>query len=185
MPADPVADASACDVPRRAAPHKRFEHPGYGFASRNFFLEFVAAREIADNAQHYFGAIEYDEPLSYDVIELPFHVSLAETAKLSSIPLEMLIELNPGYSPHLPRGSHVVPMGSTVRVPAGEGDRFLQFASRGLKTHKGPLEHRVARGESLGQIASMYGVSASRIREANPSLKRKPRRGQRLYIPFD
>ncbi len=87
--------------------------------------------------------------------------------------------------PAVREGDQPVPMGSTLRVPAGEGERFLQFASRGMRTHKGPLEHRVARGETIGQIATMYGVSPSRIQEANPNLKRKPHRGQRLYIPFD
>lgn len=165
---------------------KRFDHRVYGFASRNFFLEFVAAKEIVDNAERYFGRIEYDGPLNYDVIDLPFHISLTEVAALSSTPMEMLIELNPALDEKVLSGLLPVPMGTTIRVPDNQGGRFLQLASRGRKTNRDPLTHRVSRGESVAKIARMYGVSESSIREANPRLKkRKPRRGQRLYIPFD
>jgi len=164
---------------------KQFEHPSYGFASRNFFLEFVAAREIVDNANHYFGTIDFDDPLSYDVVELPFHISLVEVSKLTGISLDELYALNPSFSDRVFGGGMLVPRGSTVRVPDGSGDRFVQLASKGLKTSIAPLAHTVARGESLKSIALMYGVPEMSIREANPSLKRRPRRGQRLYIPFD
>lgn len=164
---------------------KKFDHPGYGFASRNFFLEFVAAREIVDNAEKYFGRIQYDEPLSYDVVDLPFHISLAEIANLSNIPMDQLRELNAAFSNRMLSGDRLIPMGSTVRVPEGEGSRFLELASRGLKTTTAPLDHVVARGESLSTIARMYGISSDRIRQANPGLRRKPRRGQKLVIPFD
>lgn len=164
---------------------KKFDHPGYGFASRNFFLEFVAAREIVDNAQKYFGPIQYDEPLSYDVVDLPFHISLAEVAKMSGIPVNQLSRLNPAFSGKMLRGDRLIPKGSTVRVPEGEGSRFLQFASRGSRTTTAPLNHTVARGESLSTIARLYGISSQEIRKANPGLRRKPRRGQRLVIPFN
>jgi len=164
---------------------RKFDNPAYGFASRNFFLEFVAAREIVDNAQKYFGPIQYDEPLSYDVVDLPFHISLAEVAKMSNIPIDQLSYLNPGFSGKMLKGTMLIPKGSTVRVPEGEGSRFLQLASKGMKTTTAPLNHTVARGESLTTIARMYGVSSQEIRAANPGLRRKPRRGQRLVIPFD
>jgi membrane-bound lytic murein transglycosylase D len=164
---------------------KRFDHPKYGFASRNFFLEFVAAREIADNAEHYFGRIEYEQPLSYDVMELPFHISLPEVAKMSDVSIEEIYELNPAIEDRTLIGKVVLPMGSTLRVPEKKGDKFLTMAQRASHTSRAPLKHVVARGESLVQIARMYGVPAYRIREANPSLRKKPRRGQKLYIPFD
>lgn len=164
---------------------KNFDHSSYGFASRNFFLEFVAACEIVDNAETYFGTIRYDEPLSYDVVDLPFHISLAEVARMSGISLVQLSQLNPAFSGKMLRGDTLIPKGSTVRVPEGEGSRFLQLASRGSKTTTAPLNHTVARGESISTIARMYGVSSEDIRAANPGLRRKPRRGQRLVIPFD
>ncbi|MBI4126135.1 MAG: lytic transglycosylase domain-containing protein [Deltaproteobacteria bacterium] len=43
---------------------RRFEHPGYAFASRNFFCEFLAAVEVTERAPAYFGSITYDEPVA-------------------------------------------------------------------------------------------------------------------------
>lgn len=42
----------------------RFDHPGYAFASRNFFCEFLAAVEVTERAPAYFGSITYDEPIA-------------------------------------------------------------------------------------------------------------------------
>jgi len=164
---------------------RNFDHPSYGFASRNFFLEFVAAREIVDNADRFFGKIDYDSPLSYDVIELPFHISLPEVAKMADISIDDLIRLNPAFDDRVFSGKMPVPMGSTLRVPENSGTQFLALAERARNTTRMPLEHIVAKGESLGEIAAMYGVPESRIMEANPGLKRKPKSGQHLYIPFD
>lgn len=41
---------------------KNFDHPAYGFASRNFFLEYLAALHVAENSEKYFGPIEFDKP---------------------------------------------------------------------------------------------------------------------------
>jgi membrane-bound lytic murein transglycosylase D len=46
------------------------------------------------------------------------------------------------------------------------------------------VQHVVRRGDTLGEIAGLYGVSVSAIRAANPGVRaRELRIGQRLIIP--
>ncbi len=164
---------------------KGFDHPAYGFASRNFFLEFVAAREAVDNASQFFGAIEYEKPLSYDVVELPFFVALPAVAKLSNISMSDLMTLNPQFSDEVFAGELPLPAGTTVRLPENKGQHFAELAQRTLGRTHAPFEHIVAGGETLPEIASLYGVPVENIREANPALKQKPREGQKIVIPVE
>ena len=42
---------------------QRYDHPKFGFASRNFYTEFLAARDVASNAQRFFPeGVRYDPP---------------------------------------------------------------------------------------------------------------------------
>lgn len=44
---------------------REYEHPKFGFASRNFYAEFLAAREIAARPEQFFPeGLTYDEPLA-------------------------------------------------------------------------------------------------------------------------
>ena len=50
---------------------RNYSGPGFGFASRNFYTEFLAAREIARNPQRFFPeGLNYERPLSLDRIRL-------------------------------------------------------------------------------------------------------------------
>jgi len=43
---------------------ERYDGPAFGFASRNYYAQFLAAREIAVNPEHYFSeGIHYETPL--------------------------------------------------------------------------------------------------------------------------
>jgi len=164
---------------------KKFQHRSYGFASRNFFLEFLAALYVAEHFDEFFGEIEFDEPLRYEVVRSTYHISLPDVARVSRIPMETLEELNPAFSARVRSGKKLLPKGFSVRVPEGRGDIFLASAARAPKSRTGPLKHVVKRRETLNSIASMYGVIQSEIRKANRNVRRRPRRGQVLVIPFD
>lgn len=43
---------------------ERYDHPSFGFASRNYYAQFIAAREIASNPRQYFAeGVIYETPL--------------------------------------------------------------------------------------------------------------------------
>lgn len=101
-----------------------YRNPSYGFASRNFYPSFLAARMVVNNYKHYFGDIPIRPPLQYDLATLPRPMTLSEVAHLLEVPTERLRELNPALSPLLFTQARYFPAGSTVRIPAGSGPRF-------------------------------------------------------------
>ncbi len=105
---------------------KYFDHPSYGFASRNFYLEFLAALDVAKNHQRYFGDIRFDPPMRYDLVQVKTPVILPDIAQASGISLETLTDLNPAYSEAVIAGKLPLPAGSELRVPERKGETFLK-----------------------------------------------------------
>lgn len=164
---------------------RRFQHPGYQFASRNFFLEFLAALDVAEHGYRYFGEVAHQPPLRFELVRPGYHLSLPDVAHAARIPVEELIALNPGLTRPVREGRTLLPLGFPLRVPEGRGELFLAAAARTPKSHRGPLKHRVVRGETLATIADLYGVTVANLMKANSGVGRRPRRGETIVVPFD
>ena len=53
----------------------------FKFASKNFYAEFLAAREVARNPVRYFGSIAQKPPLRYHHVELPFFLDFRDAVR--------------------------------------------------------------------------------------------------------
>ena len=162
---------------------RNFSHPAYGFASRNFFLEFLAAYDVAEHAEKYFGQIVHDQPLKYETVHTQYNVSFPEVARIARLDLAELQELNPRFTGAIFSGSRPLPVGYEIRVPPGRGELFLAAAARAPQSRTGPVNHVVQNGETLPSIASMYGVSPAAILKSNRHVGRTLVPGQKLLIP--
>lgn len=158
---------------------RRFNHPSYGFASRNFYIEFLAVLDAVRNHKKYFPNVQFDEPLSYDVVWTNEPIMLPAAAKKSGIPLQILEELNPAYNNSVFAGVVPFPARSELRVPKNKSEVFLSSAERLPSPF--PFWHTVSEGESIYEIADMYNVSVEDIQRANKYGKRL-RPGQRVRI---
>ena len=169
---------------------QRYKHRRFGFASRNFYCEFLAALDVDRNAEFYFGPLPHDAPPAVETVVTDAHYSVTTLSRAFGIDLGMLRELNPSLRRAVWRGRKRVPPKFTLRVPRREGapkpavqlaaipkgERFAhQLAAR---------THRVRRGETLSAIARRYGVSLrtlmtnNRLRSAH-----RIRIGQVLKLP--
>lgn len=164
---------------------RQFKHKAYGFASRNFYLEFLAAYEVAEHAERYFGRIEHAKPLECDVVKSNYHLSLPHVANLAGISMEELHELNPSFSSKVLSGDPLLPRRTEIRVPHKRGDLFLASAARAPKSRTGSLHHVVRKGETISSIAAAYGVTPTAIRKSNDSIGRNLYDGQKLLIPAE
>lgn len=102
-----------------------FKNNSYGFASRNFYPSFLAALEIVDNYPQYFGQLQIEEPMTYEVIALPRRVSFHDIAGLLDLDVASLHDLNPAFLPSFFEEDIYLPAGAPIRVPLGEGNRVL------------------------------------------------------------
>jgi membrane-bound lytic murein transglycosylase D len=150
--------------------------------TRDYVPKLIAAALIAKEPARYgFDSLTEMAPLEFDEVTITAATGLDVLARLADTTTRALVELNP----HFFRG--VTPPNRTVivRVPRGTGPTVARrWTELPPSERVSFLEHRVARGETLSQIAKRYGVSTSLLQAANPGVKpTRLRIGQRLTVP--
>jgi membrane-bound lytic murein transglycosylase D len=166
---------------------ENYEGPHFKFASKNFYAEFLAAREVATHYDRYFGRLELEPTLVYRRVELPFYLEFDRAAHLLGVTRGELAQLNPGLRPPVLTGAKYIPRGQMLRIPGDANPRqFIadvpDSARKGAQ--KVSTEVRVARGDTLYGIGRRHQVSWQAIAAAN-NLGPRARLmvGQRLILP--
>lgn len=170
---------------------RRYKSRTFGFASRNFYAELLAAIEVEKNSAKYFGPIKRDPLLRYDEVDLQHFVSLENLARAANTSTERLVALNPAFGSLIRNGKLHVPRGRRLRIPAGtrkDFDRRYAALSPRAKADRQAAAfafHKVRRGQTLGGIAQRYGTSARTLQRLN-GLRSAHfiRIGQRLRVPL-
>ncbi len=144
----------------------------FKFASRNFYSEFLAAREVARDYRQHFGELVLDKPLSSETVVLAGYGSLPEIARQLNLELEVLGDLNPALRNPVLRGQKYVPRGFHLRLPA-QSDRDWQsvLAELAPKIYKNYQKrsriYTVRRGDTAGEISRIHGVNLRDLIAAN------------------
>lgn len=151
---------------------RRYKSRTFGFASRNFYAELLAAIEVEKNSATYFGPIKRDPLLRYDEVELAHFVSLENLARTANTNTERVLALNPSFRSLVRNGELHVPRGHRLRIPAGtrkDFDRRYAALSPRAKADRqvAALTHTVRRGETLGGIAQRYRTSVRTLQRLN------------------
>ncbi len=102
-----------------------YKSRSFGFASSNFFAEFLAALQVERNSEKYFGQFERDKSISFSEFILNDYVSAKDLSIYTRIPMDTLIELNPGLSESVYAGKLLIPAGYVLRIPMEMRDSFL------------------------------------------------------------
>ena len=163
--------------------------PTFGFASKNFYAEFLAAVHVEENYQKYFGQLKIEKPFTFDVVKLDKYVSLASLVYYTNIAKETLVELNPALSLRVLRGTQLIPNGYDLRIPQDRKEDFLVAYKRIPKHQKFVQQvrnrfHRVRHGDTLSYLAKKYRTSVEAIIEINDlDDSRFIRIGENLKIP--
>ena len=162
----------------------------FGFASRNFYVSFLAALEIDHNPEKYFGDIEPNHEIKFQEVVLPAFVPLAALEHALKIDQERLQALNPSLLPAVWNGQRHVPKGYHLRLPL-EGEKWTteelsaRLPQRELYAAQlEPRRYRVQRAESLAIIAARYNVTTQELSQLNgiaPNAKLRP--GRSLVVP--
>jgi len=98
---------------------REYHSPSFGFASRNFYVSFLAALTIAQNPGKYFGGLARNTEPGFHELKLPSSSSLNSLVRATGIDRETLRSLNPALRPAVWNGQRVVPAGYILRLPAG------------------------------------------------------------------
>ena len=170
---------------------KRFQGATFGFASRNFYVAFLAALEVDRNAEKYFGPMTRLPETESTPVEVPDDISVDALAKSFRVDMGALRVLNPALRPPIWNGSRLVPRGYRLRLPGtipvadvAAGWARLPPNLRYV-AQRNDGSHRLRRGETLAGVAAASGVSLPRLLAANGwSSTTAVARGELVRIPM-
>ena len=144
----------------------------FKFASRNFYAEFLAAREVARNYRVYFGELALDKPAKSQEVVMAGYSSLPEIARQLELELHVLRHLNPALRDPVVRGQKYVPRGFSLRLPVhSDRDWQMVIAELAPKIYKNYQKqtqiYTVQKGDTAAEIARMHGVNLNDLIAAN------------------
>jgi membrane-bound lytic murein transglycosylase D len=142
----------------------------FGFASRNFYCEFIAALHIVRNYQDYFGEIEFKPPLVFQEFELPYYVKLSSITSHFNLTAVELREYNPALRDPIFKGTKHLPKHYRLRFPV-QVDPEAMFASiptsELFEEQKLSKWYKVRRGDTLSNIARRHRTSIAALMALN------------------
>lgn len=162
---------------------ERYDGRRFGFASRNFYAQFLAARRVARNHERHFGTIERQSPAAVRIVPLPFYADSKDLERHLGVSGDVLSRLNPSLRPAVIRAEKYIPKGFELRLPAAvaltEGGKPLaNLPTQYRHVEQRPSSvHMVRSGETLSHIAKRYNISVSQLESLNTI-----RDGDRIYV---
>jgi membrane-bound lytic murein transglycosylase D len=168
----------------------RYRSRSFGFASRNFYTEFLAALDVETDPERYFGPLPKDLPDQPQIVVLKAYHKAPTLARSFGLPLDMLRDHNPALLRPVWSGDKLVPRGYPLRLPEGHPGPAPEVVLASIPAKERFTEqvrdrqYRVHRGDTLSKIARRFGVKESDLVRANNLRNRHHLRvGQRLEIP--
>lgn len=159
----------------------------FGFASRNFYVSFLAALDVDRNYTQYFGPIDRLPRDDSRTLSLPDYVPLNALERVFAVDRDTLRGLNLALLDPVWNGERYVPRGFELRVPRTIDPKraLAQLADHErFDGQKRDAVHRVKRGETLAAIAKRHGTTVAQLRALNGlSSSKSLRAGTTLKLP--
>lgn len=152
---------------------RQYKSPSFGFASRNFYVSFLAALTIDRNPDKYFGNLRRNPEMTFTEVEMPAFIPLPVLEKTLRIDRARLAAMNPALRPPVWSGSRYVPKGYRLRLPPEARSWTSTLLAQQVALSDQYLNqprsrsHRVRNGETLGVIAKRYGLTATSLARLN------------------
>ncbi len=161
------AKASKGDYERIFQEH---ESELFKFASRNFYSEFLAAREVAKNYKTYFGPLPIEPPINSKAVVLPNYALVGDLVKHLKVDLETFKALNLGLREPVYLGQKLIPKGYEVRVP--QQGKIVRLADNIppeiLKEDQAQTTmYQVRQGDTAYSIALTHGITVANLLRGN------------------
>src|SRR5579862_760931 len=126
---------------------REYQGRAFGFASRNFYAEFLAALDVERDYQTYFGDLSVDPPLRAHERRLDRALGIEAAARFARTDRTELALLNPALSSAIVSGRRPIPAGYRLRMPeagqAGFDSRLAEFSAEERVTRVAAPEPRI------------------------------------------
>jgi membrane-bound lytic murein transglycosylase D len=169
---------------------RNYHSPSFGFASRNYYVSFLAALTVDRNPEKYFGPIKREPEARFREVSMPAFVTVSALTHALHISPSELRKLNPALLPACWENQRRVPKGYVLRLPINGpawtsdmlADRLSPSDLQARQTV--PERRRVMKGETLASIAGDYGMKPGELARLNRiSARTRLRPGRFLRVP--
>lgn len=182
-----IRDVNSADIGRIITEYKG---PRFGFASRNFYPQFLAALEVDTRAEEFFGPIFKDREPEFQTVELDAYIEARILAETLGVSINDLERDNPALQPSVWSGTKRIPKGYALKIDRASFNASLLAginavpASQLFGEQIPDVSYTVRRGDSLSVIAERYDTSVSELVAINQLRNRNQIRvGQSLLLP--
>jgi membrane-bound lytic murein transglycosylase D len=170
---------------------RRHKSRTFGFASRNYYVAFLAALDVDREAEKYFGPLTRHVEVKAHTVTVPAYVPVTALERVFTVDRYLLRSLNPSLTAAVWEGDRYVPKGYLLRVPESvaaapdPGARFATLdAAEKFEGQKADKLYRVRSGDTLSGIAAAHGTTVATLMRINGmSRANRLRRGQLLHMP--
>jgi membrane-bound lytic murein transglycosylase D len=169
---------------------RNYSGRAFGFASRNFYVAFLAAKQIDQNSQQYFPGVAPNKAIDYALFKLPAYVPVDALASTLRVRQQDLKAHNRAVQNTIWQGSKYLPKDYTLRLPVTMLDAPLSELMAGLppdavfSSQLPDMFHTIQRGDTLSEIADTYGTRVSTLVALNGlGNSHRIRAGQQLRLP--
>ena len=182
-----VRDVASMDIGKIISDYRG---PRFGFASRNFYPQFLAALEVDSRSEEFFGTIFRDREPVYQSFEMDAFVDSRLLAETLGVSIKDLQRDNPALQPSVWSGTKRIPRGYVVKIDRTSYRNDLAGAIHAIPASElygeqiPDVSYTVRRGDSLSVIADRYDTSISELVAINQLRDRnRIRVGQTLLLP--
>jgi membrane-bound lytic murein transglycosylase D len=160
----------------------------FGFASKNFFSEFMAALEVSKYPRQYFPGIVMSEPVPFSEIAIEDYVHISTLEKHFEMTRDEIAEYNPSLRPPVISGKKRIPKDYLFKVPVDRNlnlNELYAAIPANLKFNKQVRVrwYTVRRGDTLSTIARRMRTSVWKLKQMNMIRGHRIYKGQVLEIP--
>lgn len=156
-----------------AAIIQNYKSRSFGFASRNFYTEFLAALEVSRNHNKYFTNVEPEPEYRFKEVVLPQNASASSLVAMTKVPLESLKEHNLSLRPVVWTGKRAIPAGYKLRVPYDTTEQRLALAEARTSSETRPAPTISRRPGDLRIIPASF-VKKTKDANAAPVVSAEP-----------
>ena len=163
----------------------------FGFAGRNFYVQFLAVNEVERNAHLYFQDIRFAIPPEFTEVRLDSFIGARDFATSVGTTINQLRIDNPSLRNAVWHGVKRIPRGFRLKLRAEQfpnGRDLLTKIDNDYKYSNQLLDnyYEVERGDDLNIIANKFNTTVSEVANLNELQTRNSIQiGQRLMLPLE
>lgn len=160
----------------------KYKSRTFGFASQNFYAEFLAAIHVVKNQNKYFPNLVIKKPINITSFSLPDYIGIRTAMNFFDMSRDEIGAANPSLRRPVLNGEKRIPKGFHFQAPAEKvNNMFTRYGQIPQKLKYGSQLrskwYTVRRGDTLSGVAQRFRTSINSLKSSNNIGKRN-----RIYV---